>query len=475
MAMAFPKPIVENGHYDCVWFYRRRRYAGSVDLASRRWPQLRLYDDHSKVPRVDFSAVRRHRRLVGRLRNNMDIVAPDAAFQSWFPGQSMGQSGPALVGLGVAEVPDDRYDGIAVQMTGLDPFIGQAPVMSTRIPVHRRRARAVEYGSIVRASGFKWRDRTEGIVAYAGYDNTSPMSQHGISVVFAPMIYIDSPREALTYSEWVERWLIPLQGLITFAGAENARVTLLTLASGSGREQIRASVFGGGISQEPYTAEPRDRWVLDDGRPYITLANSRRSFPALLRRWRELLHGDNPFLDVYAYALDHRDLPGRAAFLLRVQALEALQGYEDRHHEAVEARKYTRKRERLIRDLTRVGIPNSMLRDVEKLVGRSPRPSLAGNLKRLMNKLPAECISHLEHPSMRPLIRRLRKSKTFGNGLHEEFAAIRNGLSHGETYPDAELAAWLRPVDLLCRASLLRLLRYNADEIVAAIAGRPGR
>jgi hypothetical protein len=473
--LKFPRPVIESGHYDCVWFYRRRRYAGSVDLESRRWPQLHLYDDHSQEARVDFGAARQHSRLLGRLRNNMDVVVTNAGLFSWFPGQSIGRSGPALIGLGVAGVTEDRYDGLAVQMTGLDPFIGQPPVVSTRLPFRRTIGRTIEYGGTVRASGLKWRDRTEGVIAYAGYDSTAPMSQHGISVVFAPMIYIDSPRSPLTYSEWVERWLVPLQGLVTFAGGSSARVTLLTLTSGGGTGQIRAAVFGGGISQEPYTAEPRERWLLDDDRSYVVLAGSRRSFPSLLHRWRDLLQGDNPFLSVYAYALEHRDQPDRAAFLMRIQALEALQGYEGRRRDAIEARKYSRTRERLMRDLNQQGVAPATIRQVDRLVGRSPRASLAGSFKQLLDKLPKEFITHLDHSSLRPLVRRLRKTRTFGNGLHEELAAIRNGLSHGEAYPAEELAAWLRPVDLICRASLLRLLGYNAVEISAAMVDRPAR
>ena len=124
-----------------------------------------------------------------------------------------------------------------------------------------------------------------------------------------------------------------------------------------------------------------------------------------------------PFLDLYSYAIRHPDLLDRAAFLLRAQALEALQGYEVRHQGALRQRRFTRDRAKLRNDLG----------------------------------------------SLRPHV---------GNGLHEELAALRNGLSHGESYPDDELQSWLRPIDLLCRATLMRLLDFKDEDIASAMRGR---
>jgi hypothetical protein len=87
--------------------------------------------------------------------------------------------------------------------------------------------------------------------------------------------------------------------------------------------------------------------------------------------------------------------------------------------------------------------------------------------------LPAAFTAGLDRPELRPLADRLRATRPkLGNGLHEELAALRNGLSHGESYPDDELEPWLRLIDLVCRATLMRLLAFPASYIAAAMQGR---
>jgi hypothetical protein len=470
----FPKLLLEPGHYECRWFVRRRSYAGSIDLLGNRLPFVHLYDDHSRIPTVDFKAARHHPQLRGQLRNNMGVVAADAALHSFFPGQAYGRASYAIVGGGVEDIKDDRYDGLAVQITGLDPFIGRPPVERGDVPWPVRVRGRLRYPQVTQRPGFKYRSTRDSVVVSCGYDSIYPTSAHTVNVIFAPMVYIDSIDGPLTFAEWAERWIKPLVALVSFSTGAPQKVTIVTLTLGQQREQVHGAVFGGGIGQTPYPAVGVADWQMPDGRPYLTLATMARRLPSLLRKWGDLESGDNPFLDLYSYAFQHRDLPDRAAFLLRAQALEALHGYEARHLDALAQRRFTRDRAKLLRDLaSSTGASQTLIREVDRLVGRSPRSSLAGNLKQLFNELPDTFTTNLDRPELRPLANRLRAARPhIGNGLHEELAALRNGLSHGESYPDNELQPWLRPIDLLCRATLMRLLRFKDNDIVAAVGNR---
>jgi hypothetical protein len=469
----FPKLLLEPGHYECRWFVRRRSYAGSIDLLGNRFPFVHLYDDHSRIPTVDFGAARHHRRLRGQLRNNMGVVATDAALSSFFPGQASGLAHYAVVGGGVEDIEDDRYDGLSVQITGLDPFIGRPPIERGDVPWPIRVRGRLRYPQVTGRPGFKYRSTREAVVISCGYDSVYPMSAHTVNVVFAPMVYIDSIDGLLTFAEWAERWIKPLVALVSFATGAPQKVTIVTLTVGSGRERIQGAVFGGGIGQNPYPAVGAADWKMPGGRPYLSLATMTRRLPSLVRQWRDLESGDNPFLDLYGYAFQHPDLPDRAAFLLRAQALEALQGYEARHQDAQSQGRFTRDRTKLLGNLASVGASQTLIREIDQLIGRSPRSSLAGNLKQLSKKLPDAFTTNLDRPELRPLANRLRAARPHtGNGLHEELAALRNGLSHGESYPDNELLPWLRPIDLLCRATLMRLLRFKDNDIVAALGSR---
>jgi hypothetical protein len=469
----FPKLLIEPGHYECRWFVRGRWYPGSVDLLGNRPPHVCLYDDYSRVPSIDFDAARHYPRLRGQLRNNMGIVATEAALGSFFPGQALGDAHYAIVGLGVEDVQDDRFDGLRVQITGLDPFIGQPPIDRGDVPWPMRIRGQMRLPEMAQRRGFKYRSAREAVAITCGYDSVYPVTTHTVNVIFAPMVYLDSIDEPLTFIEWADRWIKPLLALVSFATGAPQKVTMLSLTLGKRRDRVKGAVFGGGIGQKPYRAVSLSDWKMPDGRPYLSLATMNRRLPSLIRRWRDLEAGDNPFLDVYGYALAHPDLPDRAAFLLRAQALEALQGYEAYYRNALSQRRFTKDRAQLLADLASAGVSHVLIQEIDRLIGRSPRASLAGNFNRLIQKLPNTFTANLDRPELRPLANRLRARRPqTGNGLHEELAALRNGLSHGESYPRDELEPWLRPIDLLCRATMMRLLRFKDSDIVAAMGGR---
>jgi hypothetical protein len=131
---------------------------------------------------------------------------------------------------------------------------------------------------------------------------------------------------------------------------------------------------------------------MPDRRAYVTLLTLSGALPTLLRRWRELENGDNPFLGLYAFALLHEDLPDRARYLLLVQALEALHGFEHHRDEDRAQRRFARKREDLLDEVAALHASKPTLAALSNLLGKTRRPPLAGRLNELINALPSRTV-----------------------------------------------------------------------------------
>jgi hypothetical protein len=472
---AFPELPVTPGEYACRWFFDKGTCPGEIELQGNRLPTLDIFDDHWTVGTAgavvhSFGSSRDFARLIGKLRSNHDVVLIDAHLDAGLLEWAFGRARFAIVGLGVDAVPEDRYEEILLQVTGADQFFGASPVKQVSWPKGRSHRAKEEYSVEVNPeSRQRWRDRTERLVVTCFYQRRFPLHHYRFEVAFAPVVQLtaDAP---LTLDEWITRWVQPLVDVVSLACRHPQRLAWLTVHNGKGKSEVSGVVFGGGIAQAPFQAGYNDEWRRTGRLSLFTLTSLPTSFPVLLRRWRKLTTGASPFLSLYRLVLLNRELPLRARYLYLIQALEALHGHEHRAAEDSAQRQFTKAREKLLADLQRTGIDAGHIKFLRDNWSSRRLTSLAERLSDLINRLPPGAQRQLEQPEMAAVAKEL-EADYHATALHEQFARLRNDLSHGQrNYDDHDLDAWVKALELICRAHLMRLLGFKAAAIERALS-----
>jgi hypothetical protein len=478
VAQPFPDPGAKPGEYALEWLVGRRRFTGDVTLAPRRPPRIGL---HGALRRPRRSATGHLvyglpgpeielPRLVGRLRSNEEVVVIDAALAEWFPQRFQGFGRWAIVGLDIVGVPDDSYKHVSFQISDTDLWFGTHPLSKITWPRPSQRTKTFS-ATVNRAAHRVWRDTRNGITVDLGYPHTYSLDPYRFGLTFAPVFDIHS-REPLSLDDWRDQWIAPLVDLASIATKRPQTLSWLNVHHGEGRSRRRGTVFTGGIHQAPYTAHYDEEWRrYPDRRPLFTLARLPVTPMKLVRAWRSLQEGDDPFVELYRAALFQPDLPPRARFLYLIQALEGRHSFASHEADAKAQLAFAARREQVIEAAARAGLAGDDLRFLKGEWSKQRRDSLERRLLALLNQLPSPVRESIESDArLDPLRSQIITAEANATTFHAQLRVLRNQLSHGDrNYPDRELEPWVAAVETICRAQLLALLGFPAADIEVAL------
>ena len=466
----FPKLEVAPGAHLLEIFHEGRKLHGQVVLEASRWPSLDLIDD---VEEVDFTSPAFHSgpkeyefpRLVGLMASKQDVVLIDSRLLNWWIGRSQGKCRYAIAGLGVAEVPDDRYHKVRFQITEAEMLFGIAPIKSVHWP--REGAPPDQpYSAVVNeASSQTWRDEVDGLSIDCSFDHKFTLSDpFHHELVFAPVIQFTAD-DPMTVDDWQKLWIVPFLEVASLATRKPQRLSWLTVHTGPKKMDTSGVVFAHGIDQAPAAAEFRDEWRDPNALPLFSLNALPSGLPKFLRGWRTLRASDNPFVELSQLALNQPDLPPRARFLYLIQALEALHGFENRVAEEARRERFVQKRQEVIDEISTKEVPVQSLQFIKEKWGRRRPDSLSRRLKEILAELPPDVRGQVETPEMSTIAAELTAASV--TTLEGQLEKLRNNLSHGNrNYPSRDLQPWVASVELICRANLLRLQGFDATAVV---------
>ena len=478
----FPKLSLEPGRFAAEWHVDGRPIAGELQTEANRPPQLILFDhggDWSQGREIPEEHT--YKRITGTLRSNEDVVLTDVTILIWVPGHGTGSARHAVVGLGIAGVTNDRYTAIELQITGAELLFGTQPIKSVAFP----RDNATHLKGTFSAEGnpessHHWEDGDGGLTIDCSYSVQSSLNdpfRH--ELIFAPIVRFTSANP-LTLDEWVELYVTPLLRVASLATRAPQRLSWLRVEAPAPERQqaigtrLIGAVFGSGIDQAPYQAEYRsEEWHDPDRRPLFTLAGLPLSFLDVLRRWRELARGENPFVELYSQAMLRTDLPLRARYLYLIQALEGLHAYEHRDEEDESQQRFEVKRTAALDALTRSGVEADTIKFIRQKWSKRMIDSLDRRIGELVSALPDRVGETLAQPEIAGLAAELaaRGATTLGDQLR----VLRNDLSHGvRNYDNATLRPWVQTAETLCRGHALRLLGFEPQHIEAALVTGAG-
>jgi hypothetical protein len=480
-----PKLEISQGRHAAEWFSGGRAIAGELELEPGRPPVMVLFDDITAVDWADgevHGLPEHHRigRLLGRLRSNHDVVVTDADISTWFPRRNSGHGRYAVVGLGVADVPHDRYDRIRLQITGADLLFGIPPLKAIRWPTASSEHLEGEFVAVGNPdSTQRWEDDS-GMSVECHYSlQFSLTDPYRHQLIFAPIVDFRCS-QAMTVDEWVSKWVMPLQHVASLATRGPQRLAWLTVhttlrdqQSASHSRETAGVVFGGGIHQAPFEAEYREEWRDPQHRPLFTLPDVPNGLLALLRRWLALESDRNPFVELYGLALSQHDLPARARFLYLLQALEALHGHENKVQDDRAQERFGYRRKEILAKLRGLSLDPANYRFLRDNWGKRRPDSLDRRLAALIQALPVSVAAGLFRPDMARLAAELSHERALT--LPAQLRSLRNHLSHGgRNYDEGELAPWVRTAETICRAHVLRLLEFDNARIERGLAESAG-
>ena len=377
--------------------------------------------------------------------------AGNAYFNAWaaLVGRDAPRNGPVLVDSGVIQVP---Y---------LESFVGKSPIAEITFP------RGVIYqqdepkftATFDKGSLQEWSDDGAEVSVY--YNISADINGfHHFGLTFSPVVSVELTKP-VTLAEFLTEWVFPLRGLVASAVGEKVDINHLTCSpviEGDTRRQFQ--VFNASISQAPYasTNSLKDKHV-----SAIRLASDGESLLRLLRKWQELRVAENPILNTYDITAVGRGQHPRARFLLLIQALEGLYGYERRSEERHS--RFASERESMLARC-KDNLESTVFKFVKKHLSKRPPLGVDSVLREMLQALPIDLEAELTDGA---LVKSVRSQFPTVTSTLDAIRIVRNDLSHGNrTYDRHALAEAADILERVVRGHLLRLLDAS-DEIVRRV------
>jgi hypothetical protein len=453
--------------------------SGEVELQALRQPSATVFGTAPVNWTIDgntrgagFPQHFEYPLIYGELNGNLDIVLLDAyltvhgehprqGFASFTGGNAYVDSWAALVGHGAPRSGPVLVDSGVIQVPYLEAFGGKSPIAEITYPggglYEQDNPQFV--ATFDKSSFQEWRDDSAEVSLH--YNVSADVGGfHSFGLAFSPVVSVELS-QPVPLAEFLTQWAWPLRGLIAAATGERVDINHLTCSpviDGDTRRQFQ--VFNASITQTPYTSSSslRDKHV-----SAIRLAPDGESLLRLLRKWQELRAAENPILNTYDITAVGRGQHPRARFLLLIQALEGLFGYEKRSDERHS--RFASERESML-GRCKDQLEGAVYKFVKKHLARRPPMGVDSVLREMLQALPIDLESELTDGM---LVTSVRSENPNVTSTLDAIRIVRNDLSHGNrTYDRQALSEAADIFERVVRGHLLRLLDVS-DEIVTRV------
>ena len=458
-------------------------FAGDIDLRANHAPKGTLYGwmpGLSVAPQTleaSFSFPQNFHlpTLRGYIEDSgREILLLDVTLSTWTPGQTDLGASAALVGVDIPTEDPPRFFGAECQISGIDAIGGFTPLLKTNHPPTGTNPRSGEWKATGNGDSIQtWVDNAAE-VTHDYNINYSVFDPFYFRVGFTPVVRIEVS-EALTLREWIEHWINPIHRITSVATGREEHITYLSLHREDKVSRELGSqlqVFRTGITQEPFASRGSS---VSEARSAFTTAGDKLSLLELVRTWRRQLEDENPILETYDPVLLRRNQHPRSRFLLLIQALEGLSGYQDRATFEERTEKHLAAREQVLTRLQALvnnpdaELESADLKFVKTRISKRPPGSLDQALRTLFKQVGAEKL--LYELASNPLIEQVLTTLDVSNRkVDSALARIRNDLAHGNrSYPPHQLSAVANILERVARAHMLRTLGCSEQVQLRAI------
>ncbi|WP_154606655.1 hypothetical protein [Rhodococcus sp. AQ5-07] len=387
-------------------------FAGEVDLQADQAPKGTLYEwmpglhvtPETGEASFSFPQYFHLPALRGYIEDSAsEILLLDVTLSTWTPGQTDLRASTALVGVDLPPEDSPRFFGAECQISGIDAIGGFTPLLKTNHPPAGSNPRSGEWKATGNGNSTQiWNDDGAEVtheynISYTAFD------PYFFRVGFTPVVRIEVG-QALTLRDWIDHWITPVQRITSVATGREERITYLSLHQedktcrepGSGLH-----VFGSGITQKPFASRGSS---VREARSAFTTARDELSLLELVRTWRRQLDDKNPILETYDPVLLRRNQHPRSRFLLLIQALEGLSGYQNRATFQERTEKHLAARERVLTRLQALAdnpdakLESADLKFVKTRISKRPRRTWMRHSELYSDKSAPRNFSTNSHP-----------------------------------------------------------------------------
>ena len=278
-------------------------------------------------------------------------------------------------------------------------------------------------------------------------------------VTFIPIVLVTFTEPA-DFDQAFSHWVEPLRRIVALSTGRKERITYLsvTVREPESNEQERVfQVYGTALHQAPFSSGGND--LLKVERAFF-ISPEDMSLLALLRRWQELINAHHPLLETYASLMFAPDQHPRSRFLLLIQAIEGLYGFETRQHFEQRIGEHSARRSVALVEAAGHLAPATM-QFFRKYLMKKPPSSLDSAITGVLGGVPVDVTPALEKAD---LIVEVMRDDRAPKHIAECLRLVRNDLAHGTRgYNARKLHDVAELLDSVVRAHLLRILGCSED------------
>lgn len=455
----------ETGEYLCTWEVPDGAESiveipGLLTVDPGKYPNGVLYgkmpiswERHDGGSRAaSFPQVHSVDTLVGRLSTGAYVALMNGELSYWF--ETQGRAVGALAVLSQDQFDAGghrRYTFIEVQIEGLEAFAGVAPISRTRHPTDTTADR--EWSATLNSEAkFDWTSG-EHQMSFRYDGSFRSFDAYEFRMVFGPVLRMTSATP-LTIVEWWLDWVRPLRQLVSLVTSAPREIRYFLASNGAERARSQHDqVFGWDVTQAPMNSTSV---AVREIHSSIDLKDDGLSLLDLLTAWQGLSAVRHPLIETYGTMATTEDQHPRSQFLLLLQALEGLHGFEN-------GVRHERRRERHNAErsafMERAGqlLSEADRRFLDKYLMKNPPQGLEAALIAVFKSLPTDVVSELERTALVTQVR----GEVFGTKLRVEavLVRVRNALSHGSgSFDPAALKEVAKILDRVVRCEGLRIL-----------------
>lgn len=467
------------GEYLCTWNVPdgqngEREVAGLLTVEPGRYPRGILYGNMPIDWRsqgegqraASFPQQHEFRVLTGRLSSGAHVALMNGELSYWF--ESQGRAVGAFAVLSLEEFASSvhrAYSAIELQVDGLEAVVGVAPILRTAMPAAKA-AEQTYSATVDRDARWEWGVGNQKMSFR--YDSSTRFADgYEFRMVFGPVLRIESD-QPLTIVEWWLNWVRPLRQMLSVLTAGSRDIRYFLASNGDVASRAHCDqVFGWDITHAPLNST---RAAIEETHSAVNLKKDELSLLDLLVKWQELEAAHHPLIETYGSIATAEEQHPRSTFLLLLQAMEGLYGYENEARRADAQEKHAARRDFF---LERAGKALSVddLDYLKKFLMKRPPQGLDQALIELFGALPHDVRPDLEATD---LVAQVRGERREDRRLRVEsvLVKVRNALSHGSSsFEPSTLAQTTEILDRVVRAETIRILGAPAPAQIRALKG----
>lgn len=429
---------------------------GTIDLTGRHHPTASFqgilpYASDSGGAR--FPQTNNFNCLTGTLSSGIHVALLNGQTSYWL--HNSGGANGAFAVLSTTSFEHNKYrkyQSIELQIDGLDAIFDTPPTsIEFRKPIDNHDEEYII--NIPTQNYLEWKN--QGTQMRLGYARQLRPDRFNFRTSFAPYLRIDLD-EPISLVDWWLQWVVPLCDILEVVNGKPLDIMYLLAfedKDATGSKRRADQVFRYDIRQDCIKIDEKR---FNHTHAIVNLKQDNINLLNLIAKRRELEASRHPLIETYRSNAVSDDQHPRSRFLFLIQALEGLYGYEHKEEYQQRCKRYTEKREAVLKQIE-TEISSEDFKFLKKNLLRKPTSGLLGALSTTIQTLPGDIQTQINNNEIVAQVRSRCENTKISSA--EALTKVRNSLSHGSSaYDPNDLEKICAILHKIVRAEILRVL-----------------